>query len=61
MANRRRGLFGPELYRQRVVIDHAKAWLDRGKTLLVRDEAGIGNGLALRAFLLRKTNVKPTF
>lgn len=30
--------FDPELYRRRTLIEHANAWLDSGKTLLVRCE-----------------------
>ncbi|NVO33536.1 IS5 family transposase, partial [Hymenobacter lapidiphilus] len=39
-------LFDPELYRRRVVVEHANAWLDSFKTLLVRYETSIGNWLA---------------
>ena len=58
--------FDPELYRRRVVVEHANAWLDGFKTLLVRYETSVGNGLAWHwlAFVvifLRKINQKPTF
>lgn len=58
--------FDPELYRRRVVVEHANAWLDGFKTLLVRYETSIGNWLARHwlAFVvifLRKINPKPTF
>lgn len=57
--------FDPELYRRRVVVEHANAWLDSFKTLLVRYETSIGNWLAFHwlAFLvlfLRKINPKLT-
>jgi transposase len=56
--------FDPELYRRRVVIEHANAWLDSFKTLLVRYETGLGNWLAFHwlafiVLLLRKVIVKP--
>ncbi|MBD2767110.1 IS5 family transposase [Hymenobacter sp. BT664] len=58
--------FDPELYRRRVVGEHANAWLDGFKTLLVRYETSVGNWLAWHwlAFVvifLRKINPKPTF
>ena len=58
--------FDPELYRRRVVVGHANAWLDGFKTLLVRYETSVGNWLAWHwlAFVvifLRKINQKPTF
>lgn len=58
--------FDPELYRRRAVVEHANAWLDSFKTLLVRYETSIGNWLAWHwlAFVvlfLRKINPKPTF
>ena len=58
--------FYPELYRRRVVVEHANAWLDGFKTLLVRYETSVGNWLAWHwlAFVvlfLRKINQKPTF
>ena len=58
--------FDPELYRRRVVVEHANAWLDGFKTLLVRYETSVGNWLAWHwlAFVvifLRKINQKPTF
>ena len=58
--------FDPELYRQRVVVEHTNAWLDGFKTLLVRYETNVGNWLAWHwlAFVvifLRKINQKPTF
>ena len=58
--------FDPELYRRRAVIEHANAWLDSFKTLLVRYETSVGNWLAFHwlAFLvlfLRKINPTPTF
>ena len=57
--------FDPELYRRRVVVEHANAWLDGFKTLLVRYETSVGNWLAWHwlAFVvlfLRKINRKPT-
>ncbi|SDY47186.1 transposase, partial [Hymenobacter psychrophilus] len=57
--------FDPQLYRRRVVVEHANAWLDRFKTLLVRYETSIGNWLAWHwlafvVLLLRKINPKPT-
>lgn len=58
--------FDPELYRRRAVGEHANAWLDGFKTLLVRYDTSVGNWLAWHylAFLvifLRKINLKPTF
>jgi len=58
--------FDPELYRRRVVIEHANAWLDGFKTLLVRYETSVGNWLAwhwlpFAVLFLRKINRKPTF
>ena len=58
--------FDPELYARRVVVEHANAWLDGFKTLLVRYETSVGNWLAWHwlAFVvifLRKINQKPTF
>ncbi|WP_317197814.1 transposase [Hymenobacter siberiensis] len=38
--------FNPELYRHRVVVEHANAWLDGFKILLVRYETSVGNLLA---------------
>ena len=38
--------FDPELYARRVVVEHANAWLDGLKTLLVRYETSVGNWLA---------------
>jgi hypothetical protein len=38
--------FDPELYARRVVVEHANAWLDGFKTLLVRYEISVGNWLA---------------
>ena len=53
--------FDPELYRRRAVVEHANAWLDSFKTLLMRYETGIGNWLAFVALFLRKISSKPTF
>ena len=58
--------FDPELYRRRVVIEHANAWLDGFKTLLVRYETSVGNWLAwhwlpFAVLFLRKINRKPAF
>ena len=58
--------FDPKLYRHRVVVEHANAWLDGFKTSLVRYETSVGNWLAWHwlAFVvifLRKINRKPTF
>ncbi|MGI4872170.1 MAG: transposase [Janthinobacterium lividum] len=58
--------FDPELYRRRVVVEHANAWLDGFKTLLVRYETIVGNWLAWHwlAFVvifLRKINRRTTF
>ena len=57
--------FDSELYRRRAVVEHANAWLDSFKTLLVRYETSVGNWLAFHwlAFLvlfLRKINAKQT-
>lgn len=57
--------FDPQLYRRRVVVEHANAWLDSFKTLRVRYETSIGNWLAWHwlafiVLLLRKINPKPT-
>ena len=58
--------FDPELCRRRTVVEHANAWLDSFKTLLVRYETSIGNWLAFHwlafvvPFLLR-INTKATF
>lgn len=38
--------FDPELYRRRAVVEHANAWFDSVKTLLVRYETSAGNWLA---------------
>ncbi|GAA3976814.1 transposase [Hymenobacter antarcticus] len=35
--------FDPELYRRRIVVEHANAWLDNFKTLLVRYETSVDN------------------
>ena len=35
--------FDPELYRRRAVVEHAYAWLDSFKTLLVRYKTSVGN------------------
>jgi len=58
--------FDPELYRRRVVVEHANAWLDGFKTLLVRYETSVGNWLAwhwlaFAVIFLRKINQKPIF
>ena len=58
--------FDPERYRRRVVVEHANAWLDGFKTLLVRYETSVGNWLAWHwlacaVIFLRKINQKPTF
>ena len=58
--------FDSERYRRRAGGEHANAWLDRFKTLLLRYETGIGNGgafhwLAFLVLVLRKINAKPTF
>ena len=55
--------FDPERYRRRVVVEHANAWLDGFKALLVRYETSVGNWLAWHwlAFVvifLRKINQK---
>ena len=55
--------FDPELYRRRAVAEHANAWLDSFKTLLVRYETSVGNWLAFHwlAFVvlfLRKIKAK---
>ena len=39
--------FDSELYRRRAVVEHANAWLDSFKTLLVRYETSVGNWLAV--------------
>ena len=49
-----------------MVIEHANAWLDGFKTLLVRYETSVGNWLAwhwlaFAVLFLRKINRKPTF
>ena len=38
--------FDPELYRRRAVVEHANAWLDSFKILLVRYEPSVGHWLA---------------
>ena len=38
--------FDPELYARRIVVEHANAWHDGFKTLLVRYETSVGNWLA---------------
>ena len=58
--------FDPELYRRRVVVEYAHAWLDGFKTLLVHYETSVGNWLAWHwlacaVIFLRKINQKPTF
>lgn len=58
--------FDTELYRRRVVIEHANAWLDSFKTLLVRYETCVENWLAFHwiAFVvlfLRKIKTQPNF
>ena len=58
--------FDPELYRRRVVVEHANAWLDSFKTLLVRYETSVGNWLAwhwlaFAVLFLRKIDQKATF
>jgi transposase len=58
--------FDPELYARRVVVEHANAWLDGFKTLLVRYETSVGNWLAwhwlaFAVIFLRKINRKSTF
>jgi len=58
--------FDPELYRRRAVVEHANAWLDSFKTLLVRYETSVGNWLAFHwlafvVLLLRKIKTKTTF
>ena len=58
--------FDPELHCRRVVVDHANAWLDSFKTLLVRSETSVGNWLAFHwlAFVvlfLRKIKARTTF
>ncbi|WP_245897284.1 transposase [Hymenobacter nivis] len=57
--------FDPELYRRRTVVEHANAWFDSFKTLLVRDETSVGNWsawhwMAFAVLFLRKINQKPT-
>ena len=57
--------FDPERYRRRAVVEHANAWLDSFKTLLVRYETSVGNWLAFHwlAFVvlfLRKIKAKTT-
>ena len=56
--------FDPELYRRRTVVEHANAWLDAFKNLLVRYETCLENWVAFHwlAFVvlfLRKINAKP--
>lgn len=51
--------FDPVLYRRRILIEHANAWLNSFKTLLVRYETGVENWLAFHwlaciALFLRK-------
>ena len=58
--------FDPKRYCRRVVIEHANAWLDGFKTLLVRYETSVGNWLAwhwlpFAVLFLRKINRKPAF
>ena len=58
--------FDPGLYCRRVMVDHANAWLDSFKTLLVRCETSVGNWLAFHwlAFVvlfLRKIKARTTF
>ncbi len=58
--------FDAELYRRRAAVEHANAWLDGFKTLLVRYETSVGNWLAWHwlAFVvifLRKIIQKPVF
>ncbi len=56
--------FDPELYRQRVGVEHTNAWLDGFKTLLVRYETSVGNWLALarlRGHLFTKNQPKTDF
>lgn len=55
------GSFDEELYKRRTVIEHANAWLDSFKTLLVRYETNVENWLSFHwlAFVvlfLRKIN-----
>lgn len=55
--------FDEELYKRRTVIEHANAWLDSFKTLLVRYETNVENWLSFHwiAFVvlfLRKINQK---
>ena len=58
--------FDPERYRRRAVVEHANAWFDSFKILLVRHETSVGNWLAFHwlAFVVlfwRKIKAKPTF
>lgn len=55
--------FDEELYKRRAVIEHANAWLDSFKTLLVRYETNLENWLcfhwlAFVVLLLRRINQK---
>jgi transposase len=57
-------IFDQQLYRDRSVIEHANAWIDGFKALLVRFECSVKNWMSLNfiAFLvifLRKINPKP--
>jgi hypothetical protein len=62
--------FDPVLYRRRTVIEHANAWLDSFKTLLVRYETSIGHWITfhwlafpvlLFANFREKSIPRPTF
>ncbi|QIP17145.1 transposase [Spirosoma aureum] len=57
------GYFDEELYKRRSVLEHAKAWLDSFKTLLVRYETNVENWLwfhwlAFVVLFLRRINRK---
>ena len=59
-------LFDPERYRRRAAAEHANAWLDSFKTLLVRDETSVGHWLAFHwlasvVLFLRKIKAKTAF
>jgi hypothetical protein len=56
-------IFDEDLYKNRVVIEHANAWIDAFKALLVRFEFSVQNWIALHfmAFIvifMRKINKK---
>lgn len=56
-------LFDDELYRDRTVIEHANAWIDGFKALLVRFEFSVKNWMSLHfiafsVIFLRKVNRK---